>query len=312
MLRIVIDADNPEPDKLAQAGEIIRRGGLVAFPTETVYGLGADALNEEAVARIYKVKGRPSDNPLIRHANRAEDFYKHVIFCDTAHRLADTFWPGSLTLVLNKADGTGTLAVRVPQHNIARGLIEASGCIIAAPSANLSGRPSPTKAEHVAEDFPNGEIDMLIDGGAASKGLESTVVDLHTHVPRLLRPGAVSLEMLKDAIGEIDCPTQDMSGEAPLSPGMKYRHYAPKAPLTLLIGTPDAVSDAVKNHAGNTGVIRTHNIEAETTARTLFDKLRQFDRDGVSRIIVEGVSEAGIGLAIMNRLKKAAAEVIYL
>ena len=312
MLRILVDAEKPEAGKLAQAGRILRRGGLVAFPTETVYGLGADALNKESVARIYKVKGRPPDNPLIWHANSLEDFNRYVEFNEIAYKLADTFWPGPLTMVLLNRDGLRTAAVRVPSHPVTKRLINASGCIIAAPSANISGRPSPTKAEHVADDFTDDDIDMLIDGGPAHKGLESTVVDLHTGSPRLLRPGAITLEMLRDVLGHVECPEFDNQNGVPLSPGMKYRHYAPKAPLTLLIGPVEAVSAKITEYNGDTGILRTYGKEPEIIAQNLFECLRRFDKAGVSKIVAEGIKEDGIGLAVMNRLKKAAAEVIYL
>ena len=318
-IHAAVDADNPDDAVIGQAAAILRQGGLVAFPTETVYGLGADALNPEAIAKVYKVKGRPSDNPLIWHGNRLADFKDAVDFKDAAvfsaaQQLADTFWPGPLTLVLPQTSGR-TLAVRVPSHPVVRALIAKSGCIIAAPSANLSGRPSPTKAKHVMEDL-DGAIEMIIDGGPAQEGLESTVVDLHTGAPRLLRPGAITLEMLQDILGAVACPRlNDSSDESPLSPGMKYRHYAPKAPLILAIGPPEAVAAKAQTYTSQgevVGVLSTSPHTLHDVAQSLFDRLRQFDEMGVSLIIAEGVKEEGIGLAIMNRLKKAAAEVVYL
>jgi len=301
----------PLPENIARAAEIIRAGGLVAFPTETVYGLGADAQNPDAVAKVYQVKGRPSDNPLIWHGNALEDFEGVAECTALARRLADAFWPGALTMILNGENGT--LAVRVPSHPVARSLLAASGCLIAAPSANISGRPSPTRAAHVMHDL-SGKIEMVIDGGAAEKGVESTVVDLHSGAVRLLRPGAVSLEMLRSVAGEV-IYEPDAEGEdaKPLSPGMKYKHYSPKAAVLLLVGPPEAVTaKAAEYDSTKTGILRTHNDSPETVARQLFDRLRQFDEDGAELILAEGVSEEGIGLAVMNRLRKAAAEVIYL
>ena len=315
MLLLKVDANNPDKAIIAQAGTILRQGGLVVFPTETVYGLGADATNLDAVAGIYQVKGRPSDNPLIWHANSLDDFKNVVKITPQAIKLAKAFWPGPLTMVLSKADGD-TLAVRVPKHPVARAVIKASGCFIAAPSANISGRPSPTTAQHVACDFFNkNQIDMLIDGGATQNGLESTVVDLHTNTPKLLRPGSITLEMLREVLPDIEIYTPADFENAPLAPGMKYRHYAPSAPLILLVGSPDAVSHKItdyKSKLSNIGILRTYDIALEEVAKGLFDSLRKFDEDEVDTIIAEGVVEEGIGLAIMNRLKKAAVEVVYL
>jgi len=339
-IHAAVDPSNPDDAVIGQAAEIIRRGGLVAFPTETVYGLGADAQNPEAVSRVYQVKGRPSDNPLIWHGNSLTDFECIADFstdrtCEplsdawatsgiasNVQKLAKAFWPGPLTMVLPLLSEAGlipcqkTIAIRVPSHPIIRALIAASGCVIAAPSANLSGRPSPTTAKHVIEDL-NGAIEMIIDGGPAQNGLESTVIDLSNgKVPQLLRPGAITLEMLQDVIGEVAFSEFKVSEDAaPLSPGMKYRHYAPKAPLILVIGSPEAVSAKAKaftTEGKAVGLLTTSNDTLETVAQSLFGRLRQFDEMGVDVIVAEGVKEEGIGLAIMNRLKKAAAEVIYL
>ena len=293
---------------IRMAAEILRKGGLVAFPTETVYGLGADATNPAAISEVYRVKGRPSDNPLIWHGNDIAEFENFAVFSDDARRMAEMFWPGPFTMVVQRKGG-GTLALRVPFHPVARALIAAAGCLVAAPSANLSGRPSPTLARHVMEDL-EGAIDMIIDGGPTQKGLESTVVDMHGEKPRLLRPGAVTMEMLRDVIN-IDVATGE-TGDSPLSPGMKYRHYSPKAPLILLIGPPEAVSAKIESYDKNAGIMRTSQESAEYTAQTLFERLRTFDEMRVPLILAEGRSEEGVGLAVMNRLKKAAAEVIYL
>ena len=325
-----VKAEKPEDDVIKQGAEILRQGGLVAFPTETVYGLGADALNPEAVAKVYKVKGRPSDNPLIWHANELEAFeslldfsvgdHASPIVASMAKKLAGAFWPGPLTMVLSSKHGqAGTIAIRVPSHPIARALIAESGCFIAAPSANISGRPSPTKAKHVMADLA-GAIEMLIDGGPTNKGLESTVIDLHTGIPTLLRPGAVTVEMIQEVISELGelvyAAESEKEDTAPLSPGMKYRHYAPNARLVLLIGTAEAVSAKIaaftQGKAEKIGIFRTHEDTAQYVAQSLFDRLRQFDEEAVSLILAEGIEEKGIGLAVMNRLKKAAAEVIYL
>jgi len=319
----VVDAEAPDEDIIRSAAEILMQGGLVAFPTETVYGLGADASNAEAVARVYQVKGRPSDNPLIWHGNSIDQLESVAHFSAEALKLAKAYWPGALTMVLPRKHppglygSNGTVAVRIPSHPVTGALIEASGCIIAAPSANLSGRPSPTRARHVRNDL-GGAIEMIIDGGPSHNGLESTVVDLHAEgSPRLLRPGAVTPEMLKDVLGKLECPPADLGeaadGEAPLSPGMKYRHYAPQAPLILLIGSRDAVSAKIENclNGRPVGILRSSGETPEDVAKNLFERLRRFDEEGAELIIAEGVKEEGIGLAIMNRLKKAAAEVIY-
>jgi len=353
MLCQLVDANAPDTSVLKQAGEVIRRGGLVAFPTETVYGLGADALNDEAVARVYKAKGRPADNPLIWHVNNVTELEKITrLSAETSsvvEQLAKAFWPGPLTLVLNRKDeingiarktGTNeTIAVRIPSHPVARALISASGCIIAAPSANVSGKPSPTQAAHVLEDFSaSNDIEMVLDGGATQNGLESTVLDLHQEGKiTLLRPGAITLEMLKNVVGEVSViagGTESVEIEgAPLSPGMKYRHYAPKAPLFLITGYPEtAIAQEICKRAKTSqkaGILATtqtlhiydnlpeSNIfvlgnrkKPENMAQDLFSCLRNFDALGVEIIFVEGVDEDGIGTAIMNRLRKAAVEVI--
>ena len=301
-----VDAENPDASIMHQAAEIIKNGGLVAFPTETVYGLGADAQNAEAVSKVYKAKGRPSDNPLIWHSNSVQELTNVAEFSETAYKLADAFWPGALTMVLPSKTPIypKTIAVRVSSHPVLQALISQSGCIIAAPSANTSGRPSPTKASHVSEDL-DGVIDMIIDGGFSHKGLESTVVDLSTGTARLLRPGAVTLEMLQNVIGKVEVVTS--SSGAPLSPGMKYRHYAPRAPV-ILVEKGQAYTAAKAYEKA--GILETSKYEnLDLAAKDLFDRLRQFDEQDVSVIVVEKVSEEGIGLAIMNRLNKAAARV---
>lgn len=241
---------------LKKAGQIIKNGGLVAFPTETVYGLGADALNPQAAEKIYKAKGRPSDNPLIVHIAEFESLRritKEIPW--QAKKLADAFWPGPLTMILKKAEcvplattgGLQTVAVRMPANQVALELIKAAGGYIAAPSANLSGRPSPTKASHVARDL-NGAIDMLVDGGSVGIGLESTIVDLTENKAVILRPGAISAEMMFEWIGEVQLDQaliQLDDSIRPKAPGMKYKHYAPQAEMTIVEGSPGAVIDKI-------------------------------------------------------------------
>ena len=240
--------DNIDMDTINQAGEIIRQGGLVAFPTETVYGLGADALNEEAAAKIYAAKGRPSDNPLIAHIADLE-MLKPLVeeIPPVAEKLMDAFWPGPMTLIFNKSNlvpkgttgGLDTVAVRYPNHPIAQALIKAAGVSIAAPSANLSGKPSPTLGEHVIDDM-DGRIDMIIDGGMVGMGLESTIIDVTVNPPMILRPGFITYEMVKEIVPDatedrtiFTKPTKEFK---PKAPGMKYRHYAPSADYTIYKG----------------------------------------------------------------------------
>ena len=340
---IPMSEENIDSEALAEAGGIIRNGGLVAFPTETVYGLGGDALQEESSGRIYRAKGRPSDNPLIVHICRMEDLPPIVAYVpEAARKLAEAFWPGPLTMVLPKSDkvprtttgGLDTVAVRMPGHKVALAFIKAAGGYVAAPSANLSGRPSPTLAKYVAEDM-DGRIEMILDGGEIGIGLESTIVDLTEDIPVILRPGSVTREMLEGVLGKVGVDRAVLEGnfgQAPKAPGMKYRHYAPKGELTIIngrqenvvkeinrrtrqmqekgervgvIGTDDTVSlylaDSVKN-AGN-------RKDETTIAKALYRILREFDGEGVTVIYSECFGDAeenGIGQAIMNRLLKAA------
>lgn len=331
----------PEEDAdLRHAAEIIKKGGLVAFPTETVYGLGGDALNPDSSRKIYAAKGRPSDNPLIVHICRFEDIRGIVKqLPETAVKIADAFWPGPLTMILPKAKivppettgGLDTVAVRFPSHPVARKLIEYSGGYIAAPSANASGRPSPTLAKYVREDM-DGRIDMIVDGGEVGIGLESTIVDLTVEPPRILRPGYVTQEMLDEALGKVDIDITIMksdSGQAPKAPGMKYRHYAPKGRLVLVEGAPQQVVSYINSQAAmdrengeKTGVIGTTEIleqyradvvkcigsreKEEDIARNLFSILRELDDEKVTSIYSESFPAEGLGQAIMNRLLKAA------
>lgn len=325
---------------IREAGRILKEGGLVAFPTETVYGLGANALDEEASAKIYAAKGRPSDNPLIVHITerRALDAIVSEV-SPQSEKLMERFWPGPMTLIFKKSGlvpygttgGLDTVAVRMPSHPIARAVIDAGGGYIAAPSANTSGRPSPTKASHVEEDL-FGKVDMILDGGEVEIGLESTIVDVSTDQPVILRPGYISQEMLKETIGEIEIDRAlllDDSKVPPKAPGMKYKHYAPRADLKIVEGSEAEVIAAINclveqgNRAGEkVGVIATEETKGlylggivksigsrrdeRSIARHLFGILRDFDELQVDRIYSEAFDTPRMGQAIMNRLMKAA------
>ena len=321
--------------RIEAAAAILRRGGLLAIPTETVYGLGANGLDEAAVAKIFAAKGRPQDNPLILHIPDASWLER---CCDdvpeTAYRLAEAFWPGPLTMILKKkpnvpmrtTGGLDTVGMRCPDHAVTRAIIEAAGVPVAAPSANLSGRPSCTTAAHVREDM-DGKIDGVVDGGPCAVGVESTIVDLTVAPPRLLRPGGLPLEALEEALGAVALDravTRQLSeGEKPRAPGMKYRHYAPKAPVTVVTGTPAEsgrwLRANVPDGAGlilfdefaplfPTQTVRTigHFGDKRTQARRVFDALRSFDDTDVAEIYAQCPDSAGLGLAVGNRLKKAA------
>lgn len=336
--------DNIDWAAIARAGEILKKGGLVAFPTETVYGLGGDALNPESSMKIYAAKGRPSDNPLIVHICRLEDIYAIVKdFPEEGMKLARRFWPGPLTMICNKSDlvphettgGLDTVAVRFPSNQIAHAMIEAGGGYIAAPSANRSGRPSPTIARYCREDL-DGRVDMIIDGGEVGIGLESTIIDLTEGKPTILRPGYITQEMLEQVLGEVDVDHTIIapdSRQVPKAPGMKYRHYAPKGDLAIVEGTQERVISYINNavrqakaKGEKTGVICTDETigryqadsvksagtrtNEETIARDLFRILREFDDENVTVMFSESFSGAGIGMAIMNRLMKAAGQKV--
>lgn len=318
-----------------EAAAILRRGGLLAIPTETVYGLGADGLNEEAVRHIFEAKGRPQDNPLILHipdASWLARYCKDVP--ETAYRLAERFWPGPLTMILPKADcvplvttgGLATVGMRCPDHALTRAIIAAAGVPVAAPSANTSGRPSCTTAAHVREDM-DGKIDGVVDGGACRVGVESTIIDLTCTPPRLLRPGGLPLEELRAVLGEVavdKAVTQQMSAEEkPRAPGMKYRHYAPKAPVTVVTGEARASARYLLAHIGaQDGVIcfdefaplfaghTVHRLgmsgDKLAHSQHVFNALRTFDETDVPAIWAQCPSSEGLGLAVGNRLKKAA------
>ena len=334
------DPNNVSTEQMKKAGDIIKAGGLVAFPTETVYGLGGDALNKESSKKIYAAKGRPSDNPLIVHIS-TWDSMGHISkdLPDSAKLLADAFWPGPLTMVVKKSDavpyettgGLDTVAIRMPDHQVALQFIEQAGGYIAAPSANTSGKPSPTNAGHVIEDM-NGIIDMIIDGGEVGIGVESTIVDLTDEKPTILRPGYITEEMLERVLGQVDTDRtilDNNSGLKPKAPGMKYRHYAPKGDMMLIEGNTDRVVSIInqqvkkaKADGARTGVLCTDEtydlIEADVKlsagprgdeheiARRLYRILRDFDTEGVDTIYSESFSKEGFGQAVMNRLLKAA------
>lgn len=329
---------------MAEAGRILRRGGLVAFPTETVYGLGANALDEAAAARIYAAKGRPSDNPLIVHICEFKALKEIAAeIPPEAEKLAAAFWPGPLTMIFRKTErvpygttgGLDTVAVRMPNHPIALAMIRAGGGYIAAPSANTSGRPSPTKASHVADDL-NGKIDMILDGGPVGIGLESTIVDLTEEVPVILRPGYINRSMLEELLGTVSVDQailKDDPNLRPKAPGMKYRHYAPKAPLTIVEGSPETVRKKISELAeteelagGKAGIIATDEsagaypfgivksagtrTDEITISAHLYGILREFDELNVTRIYSEAFETPRLGSAIMNRLIKAAGHQI--
>lgn len=329
------------------AGEIIQKGGLVAFPTETVYGLGGDALNPDSSKKIYAAKGRPSDNPLIVHIATMDDLTPIVKeIPEAAKKLADAFWPGPLTMIFQKSDlvprettgGLDTVAVRMPSDPAALAFIREAGGYVAAPSANLSGKPSPTSAKYVEQDML-GRIEMILDGGDVEIGLESTIVDLTSESPMILRPGYVTREMLEAELGLIELDQTMMSkdtGAAPKAPGMKYRHYAPKGDLSIVEGNDDAVISYINEQTAlleakgeKVGVIATDENQdrygakiimsagsrkrEETIAHELYRILRQFDDMDVTYIFAESFDTTGMGQAIMNRLLKAAGhKVIHL
>ena len=335
-----------EPSELAEAKRIIDRGGLVAFPTETVYGLGGDGLQREAARRIYAAKGRPSDNPLILHISRFSQL-KGITrrIPETAVKLAEAFWPGPLTMIFEKADcvpwettgGLETVAVRMPEHPGALEFLEAVSVPVAAPSANTSGRPSPTRAEHVREDL-EGKIDMIIDGGEVGIGFESTIVDL-TCTPVILRPGYITRQMVEEVVGEavMDPALLSVVGDVtPKAPGMKYRHYAPKAQMKVFCGGQAAVVSTINETARRMvheegvlpeeiGILATEETVAQydvgqvvtvgsrqrdDVGRYLYGALRRFDELHVKVILSESFYDSAREEAVMNRLLKAAGQQV--
>lgn len=336
-----IDKNNPQNNivVLKKAANILKNNGLVAFPTETVYGLGANALNEECVKKIYLAKGRPSDNPLIVHISEIEEVYKLALnIPKQAINLMEKFWPGALTIVLKKADtipnatagGLDTVAIRLPNNNIARALIKECGFPIAAPSANISGKPSPTTASHVFNDL-NGKIDMVLDGGNCEFGLESTVIEVLENKVTILRPGNITKEMLEEVCQNVFIDKAILEKDLkvlPKSPGMKYKHYSPKGEITIINGNSEEISKKIlsflsQDNENSIAILSQEIIEnykefqkyktlnigskknKEEIAKNLFAILRECDNLNIKKIYIESFDEDGIGFAIMNRLKKA-------
>ena len=342
---VKIDSANIDDAAMKEACDLIRAGELVAFPTETVYGLGADALHPEASKKIYAAKGRPSDNPLIVHISKFEDLVsiaKEVP--PQAKKLADAFWPGPLTMIFPKSDivpygttgGLDTVAIRMPDHPVALELIRRSGVPIAAPSANTSGRPSPTKAEHVMEDL-HGKIPMILDGGAVMVGVESTIIDFTEIVPVILRPGWITKESMEEFLGcEVLMNTSLKASDhgIPRAPGMKYKHYAPKAEMVLVLGDDqekvvnhiNQLAKEQKEQGKKIGIIASDETKdlyqadevvsvgqrahLETVTAHLYDVLREFDHKDVDMIYSEGFEGEPLSEAIMNRMVKAAGHEI--
>lgn len=339
-ITVKVEKENIDEKDLVYAGDIIKSGGVVAFPTETVYGLGANGLDARAVEKIFKAKGRPADNPLILHVyslRQVEDLVEDI--SDVATACMNRFWPGPLTILFKRSKlvpdivtaGLETVAIRMPDNQIALQLIKRANTPIAAPSANLSGRPSPTSFGHVKEDMM-GKIDMIIDGGATGIGLESTVLDLSGDNPMILRPGGVTIEELRDLIPDIVFDRSiidDDKAVVPRSPGQKYRHYAPKSEMVLFSGDLDKVVTEIKKRCESyilegkkVGIMSTDETkklyekglvislgsrsDIDTIARNLFHTLRRFDEEEVDIILSESMEASNLGSAIMNRLKKAA------
>lgn len=338
---IKVDFQHPDLAKIQIAAQIIKKGGLVAFPTETVYGLGADALNPTAVQALFKAKNRPLDNPPILHISHINNVYtlaKHVP--QNAEALMKRFWPGPLTLIFERSEaipkvtvaGLNTVAIRMPKHNVALALIKQSETPIAAPSANLSGKPSPTTAQHVYADL-NGRIDAILDGGATNIGVESTVLDLSVDPPLLLRPGGTPFEAIQKMLPNVAlhpfvASEQEVAVGQARSPGMMHKHYAPNAEVQLVEGSVPAVVTKIKElseqyrlEGKKVGILATDETQKEysadvvksmgsrfnleTIARNLFRELREFNDEPVEFILAEGVPLEGMGLAVMNRLRKA-------
>lgn len=345
-LVLKVNSEQPDISKIRVAADFLRNGGLVAFPTETVYGLGADALNSRAVLALFEAKKRPLDNPPIVHVGNEEDVYSlAAVVPPKAKVLMDKFWPGPLTLVLKcsktvpKATvaGLDTIAIRMPQHNVALALIKECQCPVAAPSANLSGKPSPTTAQHVLNDL-DGRIDVILDGGSSKVGVESTVLDLVADPPEVLRPGGTPFEALKIVLGNVKlhpfvAANEEISLRESRSPGMRHTHYAPKARVIVVEGSipnmVEKITELAKQRisegervgvmatdetakAYRVGVIKSvgSRFNLLTVAQHLFSLLREFDDEKVDVIIAEGVPTEGLGLAVMNRLRKASGYTI--
>jgi len=338
LTKIINAVDNYKKESLFEASQCLKMGGLVVFPTETVYGIGANAYDENAVAKIFSAKGRPQDNPLIVHISSFE-MLKEVAYIDNEeliNRIVNKFWPGPLTIILRKKEkipfvvsaNLNTIGVRMPNNKVALDLIDLGGVPIAAPSANISGRPSPVNVEHVIEDL-FGKVDYIIDGGNCSVGIESTIIDLSTEKPVILRPGIITIEMLKEIVPDIAFDDHIFeSVSSPKAPGMKYRHYSPNAKMIIVKGTIDKrlikikqLLEMYKKQNMKVGILTFYETEAnfnadvkitmgslfdlKTCARNLFKSLREFDRQAVDLIIVEWTELKGIGIALQNRLYKA-------
>ena len=339
---VVVNPKKPQPKKIKECASILRKGGIVAFPTETVYGLGADGLNPNAIKKIFKAKNRPSDNPLIFHISNKDDIKKFTKnIPPNAEKLIENFWPGPLTLILKKSSiipkiatgGLNTIAIRMPSHKIALSLINSLGSPIVAPSANLFGKPSPTLAKHVLNDL-NGKINAIIDGGNSVIGIESTIIDLTTNTPTILRPGKISYLELKKILKKVKYHPSLLGKKSKItkvkSPGMKYKHYSPNAKIILIKGdlknSQKITRELIKKFQLEkklVGIINNKNIKNSnfikskfigTTknliASNLYKSFREFDEQKVDVIIIREVDDSNLGFAIMNRLKKAASEII--
>lgn len=341
-LVLTVDSQQPDENKITVAAELIKKGGLVAFPTETVYGLGANALNGDAVLALFKAKNRPLDNPPIVHVCDLEDVYTLTEeVTDEAQMLMRTFWPGPLTLIFRRSKivpdvtvaGLDTIAIRMPKHNVALALIRKSDCPISAPSANLAGKPSPTLAKHVLDDL-GGRIDAVLDAGPTLVGVESTVLDLTVDPPQVLRPGGTPYETLLKVLSRVELnPVVTADKALPVekarSPGVKHKHYAPDADVVVVEGNVEHVADKMKElvelyrgEGKKVGILGTdetvRSLRADVVksmgsrsdlaevARNLFKLLREFDVERVDIIVAEGIPTIGLGLAVMNRLRKAA------
>jgi len=338
---VKVNPSNLDENVLRKAAALLRHGEVVAFPTETVYGLGANALDAEGVKKIFLAKGRPGDNPLIVHvANTAQLETLVEEIPDKAHALMKKFWPGPLTIIFPKSDlvpeevtaGLNTVAVRMPEHPVALALIKESGVPIAAPSANISGRPSPTEGEHVLGDL-NGKVPLIIDGGETKVGLESTVLDLTVDPPLILRPGGITLEEIKDTIGQADYDPGLKENQAPRSPGMKYTHYSPEAEVFIVEGEEReivnkiiAASKRFREKGKKTALLLSEETgetiagqgefcyieilgsrkDLSLVAHHLFSSLRHADLHGADIVLIEAFSDQGVGAAVMNRIRKAA------
>jgi len=340
-LVLKVDSQKPQMEKICIAADLIKKGGLVAFPTETVYGLGADALNSKAVRTLFEAKKRPLDNPPIVHVEDVKDVYRLAREVPSkAEKLMKSFWPGPLTLIFKRSKivpnvtvaGLDTVAVRMPRHSVALALIRESDCCISAPSANLAGKPSPTTAKHVLDDL-DGRIDAVLDVGPTNIGVESTVLDITVDPPQILRPGGTPYEVLKRMLTRVELhpiavAEMELSVEKARSPGMKHRHYAPDADVIVVEGELSSVVAKVKElvefymgKGTKVGVLATDETagyyradvvkslgsrsDFRVIAKNLFRFLREFDLEGVDVIIAEGIPTQGLGLAVMNRLRKA-------